>query len=427
MRERDRVLGPKSHNETEAGAGREGPSLAPDRFERRRADIIVAAIPVLNSHGFKGMRLTTVAELIGLRATGVTYYFPRKEELAVACLESGYAIFNDLLDQAEQGPDSASRIARLIALFVDRDAAVRRGEALPLASFAAIRALEGEHRERVVQGYVRMFRRVRSLLDTPEMAHLDGTDRTIRALVLLEQLYWANVWLGDFDLDHFPRLARRMTDCVINGIVPAGVALDPGDLDLRAAIAPADAAKESFLMAATRQINAHGYRGASVDRISAALNLTKGAFYHHNEAKDELVAACFRRSFGIAREAQRRVADLPGTELQRLAVAVAGLIRFQLGPEGPLLRTSVLSSMPQEHQVEIISQSYKVSRQFSAMIADAVTDGSARPVDPAVAGALLHAAINVASDVRILAIAQDADIVGRFVQVLFGGLSARQA
>jgi hypothetical protein len=61
------------------------------------------------------------------------------------------------------------------------------------------------------------------------------------------------------------------------------------------------------------------------------------------------------------------------------------------------------------------------------MIADAVTDGSARPVDPAVAGALLHAAINVASDVRILAIAQDADIVGRFVQVLFGGLSARQA
>jgi len=427
MRERDRVLGPKSQNETDAGAGREGPSLAPDRFERRRADIIAAAIPVLNSHGFKGMRLTTVAELIGLRATGVTYYFPRKEELAVACLESGYAIFNDLLDQAEQGPDAASRIARLIALFVDRDAAVRRGEALPLASFAAIRALEGEHRERVVQGYVRMFRRVRSLLDTPEMVHLDGTDRTIRALVLLEQLYWANVWLGDFDLDHFPRLARRMTDCVIHGIVPAGAALDPGDLDLRAAIAPADAAKESFLMAATRQINAHGYRGASVDRISAALNLTKGAFYHHNEAKDELVAACFRRSFGIAREAQRRVADLPGPELQRLAVAVAGLIRFQLGPEGPLLRTSVLSSMPQEHQVEIISQSYKVSRQFSAMIADAVTDGSARPVDPAVAGALLHAAINVASDVRILAIAQDADIVGRFVQVLFGGLSARQA
>ncbi len=419
------MLGPKSQNETEAGVEPEVQPIGMDRFERRRADIIAAAIPVLNSHGFKGMRLTAVAELIGLRATGVTYYFPRKEELAVACLESGYAIFHSLLDQAEQATDAASRIGRLIALFVERDAAVRRGEAVPLSSFSAIRALEGEHRERVAQGYVRMFRRVRSLLDTPEMAHLDRTGKTIRALVLLEQLYWANVWLGDYDLEHFPRLAQRMTDIVTNGIVPDGGTIDIGDLDLRAAIAPADAAKESFLMAATRQINAHGYRGASVDRISAALNVTKGAFYHHNEAKDDLVGACFRRSFGIAREAQRRVAVMPGTELQRLSVAVAGLIRFQLGPDGPLLRTSVLSSMPQEHQVEIISQSYRVSRQFSAMIADAVADGSARPVDPAVAGALLHAAINVASDARILAIAQDADIIGRCVRILFGGLSAR--
>ena len=161
------MLGPKRRNETEAGSETDGQASSPDRFERRRADIIAAAIPVLNSHGFKGMRLTAVAELIGLRATGVTYYFPRKEELAVACLESGYAIFHDLLERAEQAPDAASRIARLIALFVERDAAVRRGEAMPLASFSTIRALEGEHRERVAQGYLRMFRRVRSLLDTP--------------------------------------------------------------------------------------------------------------------------------------------------------------------------------------------------------------------------------------------------------------------
>lgn len=418
------MLGRKSQGET-VPPERDVPHGGMDRFERRRADIIAAAIPVLNGHGFKGMRLTAVAELIGLRATGVTYYFPRKEELAVACLESGYAIFHDLLDQAEQEPDAAARIARLISLFVARDAAVRRGEAMPLSSFAAIRALEGEHRERVATGYVRMFRRVRGLLDTPEQAHLDKIDRTIRTLVLLEQLYWANVWLGDFDLDHFPRLAARMTDIFTRGILPTDAPVELGSLDLRSGAEPVEGAKENFLMAATRQINEHGYRGASVDRISAALNVTKGAFYHHNEAKDELVAACFRRSFGIAREAQRRVASMPGTEMQRLSAAVTGLIRFQLGPEGPLLRTSVLSSMPQEHQVEIVSQSYKVSRQFSAMIADAVADGSARAVDPAVAGALLHAAINVASDMRILEISRDADIVDRFVQVLFAGLAAR--
>ena len=94
-----------------------------------------------------------------------------------------------------------------------------------------------------------------------------------------------------------------------------------GDLQLRSGDGQVDAAKESFLMAASRQINEHGYRGASVDRISAALNVTKGAFYHHNEAKDDLVAACFRRSFGIAREAQQALHHHLHLLLARLAGA----------------------------------------------------------------------------------------------------------
>ncbi len=399
-----------------------GPAGGGERFERRRADIIAAAIPMLNGHGFKGMRLTAVAEMIGLRATGVTYYFPRKEELALACLEAGFAIFHDMLDQAEAAPDAASRIARLIALFVARDADVRRGEAVPLASFAAIRALEGEHRLRATEGYKQMFRRVRGLLQSPELEHLDTTDRNIRTIVLLEQLYWANIWLGDYDLDLFPRLAARMTDIVTNGIAPAGDTRAFGAMELRAGAS--DVSKESFLVAATRQINAHGYRGASVDRISASLNRTKGAFYHHNAAKDELVAACFRRSFGIASEAQRQARALDGAELDRLVAAVAGLIRFQLGAEGPLLRASVLSSMPQDYQVEIMSQFDRVSRQFAAMIADAIADGSIRPVDPAIAGALVHAAVNVASDVRVLDFSNDPDIAGRFARAIFSGLAA---
>ena len=394
---------------------------AADRFERRRADIISAAIPVLNGHGFKGMRLTAVAELIGLRATGVTYYFPRKEELAVACLESGYAIFDELLAVAEKEPDAHSRIARLIDLFVARDAAVRRGEAPPLAAFSAIRSLEGEHRVRVVDGYKKMFNRVRALLDSPELANMDKTDRTIRTLILMEQLLWASSWLGDFELDDFPRLARRMTDIVINGISPGIAVSDVAGLDLGPLRVGSDAAKENFLMAATRQINEHGYRGASVDRISASLNLTKGAFYHHNEAKDDLVAACFRRSFGIMREAQRRARALKETEGRRLLAEVTALIRFQLGQDGPLLRTSVLSSMPPEHQVEIVAQSYRVSRQLASMVADAIADGSGRAVDPTVAGSMVHAAINISSDARILPMANEPDIVERFVRPLFAG------
>jgi AcrR family transcriptional regulator len=379
----------------DAPLGRSG-----ERYERRRADIVAAAIPLLNDLGFKGMRLTAVAELIGLRATGVTYYFSRKEELAVACFESGMAIFHELLSEAEREVTAAARVARLISLFVERDAAVRQGEATPLASFSSIRALEGEHYARVAVGYKEMFRRVRSLLETPELSALDKTARTMRTLSLLEQLYWANAWLADYDSEDAPRIAARMTDIVLHGLAPIGSEFQPGRVSLRPLGWDADAAKESFLLAATREINTQGYSGASVERISASLNVTKGAFYHHNDAKDDLVAACFRRSFGIIRDAQRQVRGEGPSEWWRLTTAVSELVRFQVCAEGPLMRTSVLSSMPREHQVEILNLSYKTARQFAAMIADAIAEGTARPVDPVIAAHLLNASINAAADLR---------------------------
>ena len=80
--------------------------------------------------------------------------------------------------------------------------------------------------------------------------------------------------------------------------------------------------------------------------------------------------------------------------------------------------------MPPDYQVEIMSQFDRVSRQFAAMIADAIADGSIRPVDPAIAGALVHAAVNVASDVRVLDFSNDPDIAGRFARAIFSGLAA---
>lgn len=420
------MLKSQTQMETPDAPNRDGPApQGSDRFERRRADIVAAAIPVLNGHGFKGMRLTAVAELIGLRATGVTYYFPRKEELAVACLESGFAVLNGLVAQAEREPDAASRITRLIALFAARDAEVRQGNAVPLSSFAAIRALDGELRDRVAEGYTNMFRGVRNLFASPELASMDRTDRTVRALILLEQLFWSLSWLGDFDIEEYPRLAARMADIALNGLAPSALDTPLPRLPAPGASgADRDASKESFLRAATLQINAHGYRGASVDRISASLNLTKGAFYHHNEAKDDLVAACFRRSFGIMRDTQVKAHGLAEPEARRLAAAVETLIRFQLSPDGPLLRTSVLSSMPVEHKAEIVGHSYRISRQFASMVVDGITDGSGRSVDPMVAGSMVHAAINIASNARPLKIAQEPDIVARFVRAVFAGVLA---
>ena len=67
--------------------------------------------------------------------------------------------------------------------------------------------------------------------------------------------------------------------------------------------------RTDFLRAATETINDFGYHGASVDAIAARLNVTKGAFYHHISAKDDLVLSCFDRSFGAVRDTQKAALD----------------------------------------------------------------------------------------------------------------------
>jgi AcrR family transcriptional regulator len=402
------------------------PVSVSDRFGRRRSEIIAAAIPVLNNQGFKGMRLTAVAERIGLRATGVTYYFPRKEELAVACMEASLAVFHELLSVAEREPTAAGRVKSLIAACIARHVEVRRGHATPLASFASIRSLDEPHFERMVLSYRTMFRRVRALFETPELSGLDKAARAARALILLEQLYWSAVFLDEYDLDDFGRVAARMADIVVNGIAASRQAFNPGVMARVSPVASlpeehGESAKEGFLVAAIRQINAHGYRGASVDRIAASLNLTKGAFYHHNDAKDELVAACFRRSLGQVHASLG--AATGDTAWARITTAATELIRFQLSPEGPLLRSSALASMPQEHQREILNLSAKVNHRLAGMVSDAIAEESARPVDPALAAHLLSAAINAASDVRFWRNGNETTTAPDYAAPMFKGLA----
>ena len=88
--------------------------------------------------------------------------------------------------------------------------------------------------------------------------------------------------------------------------------------------------------------------------ISARLNVTKGSFYHHNDAKDDLVVECFQRSF----ETMRRSAARGDGPIERSLVASSPPLRprwstISSQERGPLLRTlssvSVAGDDPSRH------------------------------------------------------------------------------
>ena len=126
--------------------------------------------------------------------------------------------------------------------------------------------------------------------------------------------------------------------------------------------------------------------------------MTKGSFYHHNDAKDDLVVACFDRTFEVMTQVQRLAIELPGCQWGRLSSAAAALAEYQLSEYGPLLRTSALAALPEAIRLEMVKQSDRVSDRFASMISDGISEGSVRPVDPLLAAQMLSANLNAGAE-----------------------------
>src|SRR5207247_1486408 len=109
---------------------------------------------------------------------------------------------------------------------------------------------------------------------------------------------WLPAWLAQRDPHDYMFDAAHFSDLLSNGFAASGWQVDAA-APVISIVPRAAGPRDAFLRAATQLINAHGYHGASVDKISAQLNLSKGSFYHHHQAKDELVLECFERTFAI--------------------------------------------------------------------------------------------------------------------------------
>src|SRR4051812_8834230 len=94
-------------------------ATATARYERKKQAIIAAASDILNHHGVKGMTLAGVASRVGLITTSVTYYFKKKEDLAVACFLDAIERFDALATDALCVSGPHARVQRLLEAWLD--------------------------------------------------------------------------------------------------------------------------------------------------------------------------------------------------------------------------------------------------------------------------------------------------------------------
>jgi AcrR family transcriptional regulator len=386
-----------------APRARSGKSAKVDsKYARKQQAIIAAASEVLNRDGVKGMTLANVASRVGLITTSVTYYFRKKEDLAVACFLDAISRVEALVDTACAEADPPARVRRLLKLWLELRQRIVAREEPPIALFGDMRTLQKPQRTIVGEAYRQFFAKLCALFESPEYSWMTPAQRAARAHILSEQVLWAVIWLRRYDTDDFERVRRRMYDILLHGFAGPGRKWQPAAaLDEILNTVPQETpAQETFLVAATRLINERGYRGASVEKISERLNVTKGSFYYHHEAKDDLVVACFKRTFDTMRHIQRAVLAHTEDDWERLTMLAAALIAFQISERGPLLRTSALVALPQPMRQEMIETYSQISNRFAGVIADGITSGSMRAVDPMIGAQMFSATLNASAEYR---------------------------
>lgn len=391
------------------------------RFQEKKQLVLDAASALINEKGTAGMTLAAVAEAVGLNTASVTYYFKRRDDLAVACYHRALERIEEMVGEAALAPDPRARVRRYLELNVDLLKQVRAGQARPITVLSDIRTMDDPVRVTLSDRYRVIMRRVRGFFG-PDGDAQNKAQLVARVHVLLENVYWLPAWIGDYSSHDFPRIIDRMMQMFEHGFVsdPAAVAVTPLDIGVED---EGGLAQQKFLQAATRLINERGYRGASVERIASELNVTKGSFYHHLQAKDDLVLACFRRSFETVTHAQRQ-ADGAGRDWQqRLLIAIATLLDVQFSERGPLLRTTALQALPVEFREGVIDSSNRMARRFAGMIADGISEGSLRAVDPMIASQMLMCTINSAYELRGWAAGMaPADAIASYASTLATGL-----
>ena len=375
-----------------------------ERFDDKREAILDGAARLFNQHGIRGGLLSELAQRVGLATNSLTYYYRKKEDLACACLQRAMDALVGVADAAARQRTLALRVRTFIGGYLGLLADIAEGRHAELIVFSDLLSLAPPQRDPMAAAYTQMYRRVRALLDVADPP-LPPAARNARAHLLLSTVSWARAWMSRHEPVDYARVATQIADIVLLGIASPGSRIDAAAAGASARTLALDeedgaATRAAYLRAATRLVNEHGYRGASVDRIAAELRLTKGSFYHHHETKDELILACFERTFAVMRAAQSAARATPGSGLGRLVVACRSLLDYQMSSQGPLLRVTAWTGLPAAIRDDTRRTMGRLGERFAALVVDGMADGSLRIVDPSIAAQVVNGLVNATAELQ---------------------------
>lgn len=373
----------------------------------RRDVILTTAARTFARDGFHAAHLSRIADEAGISAPALYRHFAGKYELFAAAL----------LRQAQEVADTIDAVP---------------AEADPHAEAAAIlRAVAGVALDRRDTGNI--YRREPRMLDGDDrrrLAEMSGSGRA-RLIALLRRsrpsltdrtaqlLVTATFSIIASPVTHRVALARRTALTVLLDACETVLDLDlpaPTSAEDSTGLAPLDK-REAVLTESIRLFAAHSFHEVTMEQIGAEVELPPSGLYRHFRSKTAILMAALWR--GSERTTAAITAGLSRAETPVQAVEALALQYAGLCVADPDIMTVYLRDMstldPSDRRALRRQQRRNVDEWASWL-------RRARPeLTPGAARFLVHAALNIATDVTVAHRGVDAATVGTLCAAVLRG------
>ncbi len=185
--------------------------------ERRRREILHAALAAFRENGYHGTSLDDIAVRLGMRKTALYHYFPDKDALLYECHRESLAELARMIrDSARCCDGPVARLAYLIREHVRIMTDTLEGS--PLAF--EVSALSPARRAEVVAERDRYERLLRRLVKEAMVAgEFRAADPKIAVFAILGAINWIARWYRPDGPIRAPELGRQFSEHLLQGLV----------------------------------------------------------------------------------------------------------------------------------------------------------------------------------------------------------------
>lgn len=187
-----------------------------EKRQRRRAEILHAALLAFGERGYHGATLEQIAERLGMRKTALYHYFPDKEAILYACHRESLAEVSRHLQDARQQYDAAAeRLRHIIREHVRVMTDTLQGSSLAFE----VHALSSAHQEDIVAARDRYERGLREIIaQGMRDGEFGAVNPKVAVFAILGAINWIARWYRSDGSIDARALGSEFADYLVGGL-----------------------------------------------------------------------------------------------------------------------------------------------------------------------------------------------------------------